>query len=382
MKKYHTRVAPKNILFFLTLLSLLFLETMFIHQGEKKSIVSASPIASYFSRSVLAKTNISYLETVPKQISFSETKNIVHFNALYPQLKPSHLCALESVLKTLEKESEIFIWVADFLHIKSPFYQELLENLKRSNELSAKVTVNIIKVNFEVILADTPLENLFKATIEFFKGDRKKAPRLSEVNLADGFRLAVLYKYGGVYLDLDMLAFQDPTRLEDGIAKADDGRLNNAFLKFTGKNRKVLFAVMEEFKSGFSSKVWGDQGPALWTRFFGGEEKLEENIKGKGLSLVAEEDVYPFGYEERHEFLKSFSEFQDYRLGFQEIFGKDLTLMHLWHHRTGPYEVRACKQGIEAYKDSYLGGLRNEVCPNSFKLMETSQLSCCCDTLK
>lgn len=91
-------------------------------------------------------------------------------------------------------------------------------------------------------------------------------------NLSNLMRLAVLYKYGGVYLDTDFVVLRPLTGLRNSIgAQSIDvlsknwTRLNNAVLIFDMKH-PLLFEFLEEFASTFNGNKWGYNGPYLVSR--------------------------------------------------------------------------------------------------------------------
>ncbi|XP_059669807.1 uncharacterized protein LOC132315066 [Cornus florida] len=128
------------------------------------------------------------------------------------------------------------------------------------------------------VLAVTPdLSFLFKNTpAEVWFDDIKSGNKdpgeipLAQ-NLSNLIRLAVLYKYGGVYLDTDFIVLKDFSGLRNSIgAQSVDvsgnwTRLNNAVLIFD-KNHPLLYEFIEEFASTFDGSKWGHNGPYLVSR--------------------------------------------------------------------------------------------------------------------
>ncbi|XP_074314575.1 uncharacterized protein LOC141649795 [Silene latifolia] len=91
-------------------------------------------------------------------------------------------------------------------------------------------------------------------------------------NLSNLLRMVVLYKYGGVYLDTDMLVLKSFSSLKNsiGIQSVDDTTrkwrtLNNAVLIFD-KEHPLVWKFMEEFAFTFDGFKWGFNGPYLTTR--------------------------------------------------------------------------------------------------------------------
>lgn len=91
-------------------------------------------------------------------------------------------------------------------------------------------------------------------------------------NLSNLIRLAVLYKFGGVYVDADVIVLRSFVSLRNAIgAQSADGRtgnwsrLNNAVMVFD-REHPLLYKFMEEFTSTFNGNKWGHNGPYLVSR--------------------------------------------------------------------------------------------------------------------
>ncbi|KAK7256884.1 hypothetical protein RIF29_30440 [Crotalaria pallida] len=91
-------------------------------------------------------------------------------------------------------------------------------------------------------------------------------------NLSNLIRLAVLYKYGGVYLDTDFIVIKPFTGLRNciGAQSIDWGskqwtRLNNAVLVFD-VHHPLLLRFINEFALTFDGNKWGHNGPYLVSR--------------------------------------------------------------------------------------------------------------------
>lgn len=91
-------------------------------------------------------------------------------------------------------------------------------------------------------------------------------------NLSNLLRLVLLYKFGGVYIDTDVVVLKSMSRLRNviGAQTLDAGtgnwsRLNNAVLAFD-KGHPLLFKFIQEFALTFDGNKWGHNGPYLVSR--------------------------------------------------------------------------------------------------------------------
>ncbi|KAL8526704.1 hypothetical protein ACS0TY_015778 [Phlomoides rotata] len=118
------------------------------------------------------------------------------------------------------------------------------------------------------LLRNTPTERWFD---EIKNGSRSWGEIPPAQNLSNLIRLAVLFKYGGVYLDTDFIILKDFSGLRNSIgAQSVDSngnwtRLNNAVLVFD-KNHPLVYSFLDEFASTFDGNKWGHNGPYLVSR--------------------------------------------------------------------------------------------------------------------
>ncbi|XP_074287934.1 uncharacterized protein At4g19900-like [Silene latifolia] len=122
--------------------------------------------------------------------------------------------------------------------------------------------------DFHYLFSETPAQGWFER-LESGEVDPGTVP--ITVNLSNLLRLAVLYKYGGVYFDSDMIIIKDVSGLRNmiGVDSVDRGMrswqtVGNAVLIFD-KGHPLLWRFMEEFTWNFDGFKWGF-GPEMATR--------------------------------------------------------------------------------------------------------------------
>ncbi|XP_010918479.2 uncharacterized protein [Elaeis guineensis] len=123
--------------------------------------------------------------------------------------------------------------------------------------------------DFPYLFKNTPAEPWFDRLLQG-KVDPGTVP-LGQ-NLSNLLRLAILYKYGGVYIDTDVIVLRSFDGLKNAIgaqsvyAKTGNwSRLNNAVMVFDEKH-PLLYKFMEEFARTFNGSRWGHNGPYLVSR--------------------------------------------------------------------------------------------------------------------
>lgn len=151
-----------------------------------------------------------------------------------------------------------------------------------SHSLDSERGTDILKPflnkGFQVTAVSPDFNYLFKNTVAqawFHKLIRGKVDP-GEVslgqNLSNLFRLGLLHKFGGIYVDTDVIILRSFANLKNTIgAQTMDletrnwSRLNNAVLIFD-KGHPLLYKFIEEFALTFDGNKWGHNGPYLVSR--------------------------------------------------------------------------------------------------------------------
>lgn len=126
-----------------------------------------------------------------------------------------------------------------------------------------------LKPDFDYIFKNTPAEIWFS---RLKKGNVDPGFIPLGQNLSNLLRLSLLYKFGGIYLDTDVIVLKNLSGLRNTIgAQAMDSetknwtRLNNAILIFD-KNHPLVWKFIQEFALTFNGNKWGHNGPYLVSR--------------------------------------------------------------------------------------------------------------------
>ncbi|KAG2567620.1 hypothetical protein PVAP13_7NG337100 [Panicum virgatum] len=115
-------------------------------------------------------------------------------------------------------------------------------------------------------------------------------------NLSNLLRLALLYRYGGVYLDADVVVLRPFSGLRNAIgaqavdeATGDWRRLNNAVMVFD-RAHPLLREFIAEFAAAFDGSKWGHNGPYLVSRV---AARLRHRGPGLNLTVLPPRAFYP-----------------------------------------------------------------------------------------
>ncbi|XVF87521.1 hypothetical protein PTKIN_Ptkin18bG0126700 [Pterospermum kingtungense] len=151
-----------------------------------------------------------------------------------------------------------------------------------SNSLDSKRGSLVLKPfsdkGFKLIAVYPDFDYIFKNTYAELWFNRLKKGNVDPggvslgQNLSNLLRLALLYKYGGVYIDTDIIVLKSFNSLSNVIGAQSINletknwsRLNNAVLVFD-KKHPLLYKFIQEFVLTFNGNKWGHNGPYLVSR--------------------------------------------------------------------------------------------------------------------
>ena len=86
------------------------------------------------------------------------------------------------------------------------------------------------------------------------------------MHLSDALRVLLVWKFGGLYLDLDYVVINKMTQYENFVVSNNNGKYgvtNNAF-SFT-HGHQFLFNVLNKMKESYNANCWSCNGPGLFT---------------------------------------------------------------------------------------------------------------------
>lgn len=156
-------------------------------------------------------------------------------------------------------------------------------------------------------------------------------------NLSNLLRLVLLHKYGGIYLDVDVLVLKDLSGLNNcvGIQTVNERAriwtsLNNAVMIFDQKH-PLLLKLIQEFTAHFDGNAWGHNGPYLVSRVV---MKVAFNDAAYDFNIMSPTAFYPVDWFRIPKYFrrpKNANETQwtydeDYQLKQRSY------AVHLWNH--------------------------------------------------
>ncbi|XP_032841931.2 lactosylceramide 4-alpha-galactosyltransferase [Tyto alba] len=177
--------------------------------------------------------------------------------------------------------------------------------------------------------------------------------------LSDACRIAIMWKFGGIYLDTDFIVLKNLKNLTNALGIQSKYVLNGAFLSFKPKH-KFMELCMKDFVENYNSWIWGHQGPQLLTRVFKkwcSIRSLRSSTNCKGVSALPREAFYPIRW-------------QDWKKYFEVVNSSELH--HLFNNTYAVHVWNKKSQGtrLEVTSQALLAQLHSHFCPATYNIMK------------
>ncbi|KAI8921051.1 nucleotide-diphospho-sugar transferase [Powellomyces hirtus] len=181
-----------------------------------------------------ATSELSMDDAIPKNIYF------LHFNPVFTMYR--YVCSIESAARLNPN------------HIITVFAKNVTDLDRTLDKWRAVVgdqmgsRVKVKRIDYTTYFQETPLE-------PWWKEGRWRQSHWVGQNLGNALRLAIVYKEGGVYLDMDIISLNPLDNIGRSIAREEQDRINNAAISFPRRD-PLVWALMEEFLDGWNGWLW------------------------------------------------------------------------------------------------------------------------------
>ena len=184
---------------------------------------------------------------------------------------PKNLCALESIARYIGNEWCVVLFVIGLNEEKTTTEQKKLLNNYEN--------IAIENIDPNEAVEGSPFEGIFK-TDRFLRSSLK---HLTGIHYSDILRAALLYGYGGIYVDADIIALKSIDLAPEYLVRTGQGGIANGIMKFNRWN----FMLMR-----YVANIWTDYAPEHYSRlFYVLLEAVEDHCKHMGLSVKGKETV-------------------------------------------------------------------------------------------
>ncbi|XP_054271817.1 lactosylceramide 4-alpha-galactosyltransferase-like [Macrosteles quadrilineatus] len=268
--------------------------------------------------------------------SFSDTRKLI--------LKPRQVCAIESTALT-NPEHYIYILYTCPLDglIYFPDYAKSIVTLPN---------IFIVQLNLTEFFNNTPVQDLYKSRTMETSSHPKE-------HFSDLLRYIVLWKFGGTYLDLDVVTIKSLLDLGSNFAGVEDWSvINSAVLNVDsmGNGHELVQKALQYVNKHFDGNGWISNGPEVLTKMILKEcnkEKIDEELlKCDKFHLFPSTYFYHIHWTREEDF-------------FNSTLGPDIVedlknhsyVVHMWNKISNSHVVKIGSN--QAY-----GLLAEEFCPN------------------
>lgn len=197
---------------------------------------------------------------------------------------------------------------------------------------------------------DSPLE-------EWLKSGRVYNSKHVIQHVSDVLRILTLWKYGGTYLDLDVVLQKKVSPIGDNFACIQkEGLINSAIVNLNGElGMSIAEENFEEVIAHFNGKLWTGNGPDVLSNIVKRicnttDPSKMDRLNCQGFKVLPTEDCYAIDHPEWRHF------FEEKYLKKVLAATKDSFAIHFWNYLSGNTKIRSNS------KTAYIS-IANEFCP-------------------
>lgn len=237
-----------------------------VFQSNTKNVSCSTPCATKLE---FSDRSNQYAPTSPG-IFFVETSE----RMVLPSLVA---CSIESAARTYPTRPVYFLMRG----LREDTSIQLNSDCRVIFLLSSMKNVHILPLRFEALFKDTPLQSWY----------HKVDPTMQRYwthHVSDACRQALLWKYGGIYMDTDVISIK-PIPVEDFLAAESPTLCSSAVLGFK-LHHPFIWACMEDYVENYNGDIWIQQGPRLYTRM------AEKYCKMPNFELIGDAMCSNFSY--------------------------------------------------------------------------------------
>ncbi|XP_075363105.1 lactosylceramide 4-alpha-galactosyltransferase-like [Mycteria americana] len=272
----------------------------------------------------------------------------VFFVETSEQTNPSYLftCSVESAART-HPETRVVVLMKGLANSNAS-----LPNHWGFSLLSSFPNVEIQPLDLLELFSGTPLAKWY------LQSEHQKEPYFLPV-LSDACRIAIMWKFGGIYLDTDFIVLRNLRNLTNALGIQSQDILNGAFLSFKPKH-EFMELCMKDFVENYNGWVWAHQGPHLLTRVFKkwcSISNIQNNMSCKGVCALPPEAFYPICWEDWKKLFDTISSSE-----LQKLL-KNTYAVHVWNKLSHGTRLEITSQAL-------LAQLYSQFCPATYAKMK------------
>ncbi|NWX55824.1 A4GCT acetylglucosaminyltransferase, partial [Promerops cafer] len=246
-----------------------------------------------YEMSLLSSCVFSYLPMAQHYLTPEQVLNLgksIIFLETTERLEPPPLvsCSVESAAR-IYQDRPIILFMRG---LNNETALDMNTSYAAFSLLSSMKNVFIFPLQMETVFQETPLLQWYNQVVP---EQEKNWVHVS----SDASRLALIWKYGGIYMDTDVISIR-PIPQQSFLAAQKSRFSSNGIFGFPARHQ-FIWDCMENFVLKYNGNIWGNQGPYLMTRmlktlcnltdFQGTEDHSCQNI-----SFLNPQRFYPIPY--------------------------------------------------------------------------------------
>uniref|UniRef100_A0A8D0HCU2 Alpha-1,4-N-acetylglucosaminyltransferase n=1 Tax=Sphenodon punctatus TaxID=8508 RepID=A0A8D0HCU2_SPHPU len=272
-----------------------------------------------------------------KSIIFLETTN---------SLEPSPLasCSVESAARIYHDRPVVF-------------FMKGLDNNTRLGINSSSTALSFLLAMKNVFIFPLQMETLFQEMplLPWYHKVNESQEKYWVHVSSDASRLAIIWKYGGIYMDTDVISIR-PIPGANFLAAQSSQFSSNGIFGFS-HHHWFIWSCMEDFVQHYNGDVWGNQGPYLMTRMLTGlcnlsDFQVAEDLSCQNISFLHPQRFYPIAYPEWRQYYKVWDTWPDFNNSYA---------LHLWN-----FMNKEQKQ-VVAGSNTLVENLYKIYCPTTYR---------------
>ncbi|XP_066445413.1 alpha-1,4-N-acetylglucosaminyltransferase-like [Eleutherodactylus coqui] len=258
---------------------------------------------------------------------------------------PLVLCSIESAAQVYPDRPVVF-----FMKGLHDIITEKDEKKARERfpSLSSYQNIYFFPLRLEKLFADTP----------FLPWYEKIKPR-REVHWthvkADACRIAMIWKYGGIYMDTDVISIR-PIPEDNFLIAEHDRRASNGIFGLSPYH-KLSWEFMENFVQNYIGALWGHQGPGVFTRVvnkYCGIPQFNsmDDLKCANVSYLHPERFFPIWYPSWKKYYEVWKVLPTFKNSYA---------LHLWNFMNGE------RKSMVVGSNTLIEHLYRQYCPSTYE---------------
>ncbi|XP_077149135.1 alpha-1,4-N-acetylglucosaminyltransferase-like [Ranitomeya variabilis] len=317
----------------------MFIPDSLIH----KSLISYSSRAkNAISYNISQKFNYEYaferdVLQQGKSIKFMETTDRMDEPSLV-------LCSIESAARMYPDRPVVF-----FMKGLGDIVTEDDEKKaqKRYPTLCIYKNIYIFPLRLKQLFADTPF-------LDWYKKINPKQEVFWTYGKSNACRFAMMWKYGGIYMDTDVISIRPIP--EDNFLAAENSQLTSSSVFGLSPHHKLTWELMENFVQNYKGNEWGHQGPGVFTRVVKKhcvpKFTSVEHVKCANVSYFHPERFYPINYESWRRYFEVWKNLPTFKNSYA---------LHLWNF------MNKERISMVVGSNTLVEHLYKQYCPSTYK---------------